>query len=51
MSKQQLAMNFNVVQDDAVRQELQKAQAYINELNTLVETLKAQLEKYIAEHP
>ena len=51
MSKQQLAMNFTVVQDDAVRQELQKAQAYINALNTELETLKAYLEKYIAEHP
>jgi hypothetical protein len=51
MSKQALAMNFNVVEDSAMRQELQKAQEYINTLNTLVESLKAQLEKYIADHP
>ena len=51
MSKQSLAINFNVFQDDAARQELQKAQAYINELNTELETLKALVEKYIADHP
>jgi hypothetical protein len=51
MSKQDLAINFTVVDQDALRQELQKAQVYINALNTELESLKAQVEKYIADHP
>ena len=65
MSSQQLAINFNVVNDSALRQELQKAQDYINALNTQVESLQTQLtalqnsfntlntqvQKYIAAHP
>lgn len=45
MSKQDLAMNFNVFDENAIRQELQKAQAYINALNALVEELKTQAEE------
>lgn len=65
MSKQQLSMNFNVFDNDAPRQELQKAQVYINNMNTQVEalssaitdlqtslnTLTAEVQKYIADHP
>jgi len=39
MSKQDLAINFNVVDQEALRQELQKAQIYINALNAQIESL------------
>lgn len=51
MSKQDLQINFNVVDQEALRQELQKAQIYINALNAQIETLQATVEKYIADHP
>jgi hypothetical protein len=51
MSKQDLAINFNVIGEDALRQELQKAQIYINALNAQIETLQTLVEKYIADHP
>lgn len=61
MPNPDLAINFNIFDQDAERQELQKAQAYINTLNLEINSLKAQIsdlttrmvavEKYIAAHP
>lgn len=51
MSKQSLEMNFNEFEANSERQELQKAQAYINALNTQLEALQKKLEDYIAAHP
>jgi FtsZ-binding cell division protein ZapB len=40
MSKQPLSINFNVIDEATLRSELEKAQAYINVLNTEIEELK-----------
>jgi len=51
MSNPSLAINFNVFDLDAQRSELQKAQAYINQLNSLISTLQdqvTQLQKQVA---
>lgn len=45
MSKQDLSINFTVVDEEALRQELQKAQVYINALNAQVESLTATQEE------
>jgi hypothetical protein len=39
MSKQELSINFNVIDEAALRSELEKAQAYINLLNAEIEAL------------
>lgn len=61
MPSPDLAMNFNVFDQDAERQELQKEQVYINQLNAMITALQVQnadlttriiaIEKYIAAHP
>lgn len=40
MSNPDLAINFNVFDADAERQELQKQQAYINQLNAMIIALQ-----------
>ncbi len=54
MSNPDLAINFNVVEEEALRQELQKAQVYINTLNSEIndlETLTTELKKRLDASP
>ncbi len=45
MTNPNLEMNFNVVEANALRQELQKAQAYINQLNATINSLLTETEE------
>jgi hypothetical protein len=54
MSKQDLAINFNVVDEPSLREELIKAQAYINALNAQIEalsTVQEELKKRLDASP
>ena len=54
MSTPNLSMNFNVVDEEALRQELIKAQDYINQLNAQIsalQTLTEELKKRLDASP